>query len=97
MKKVYAFLLMTDRGPEETRFLEGDTIDTLFVPVRSLEEGCETARKLVQEKGVGAIELCGAFGEEGAARIKEAAGPQTAVGYVIHQPSEDALFQAFFG
>ena len=96
MKKVFAFLLMTDQGPEETRTLPGERMDTLFVPVRSLQEGFETVRRLVAEQGLGAVELCGAFGPEGAAAVKEAAGPAVAVGYVTHSPSEDGLFQTFF-
>ena len=92
MKKVFAFLLMTDQGPEETRTLPGERMDTLFVPVRSLQEGCDTVRCLVAEQGLGAVELCGAFGPEGAAAVKEA----VAVGYVTHSPSEDGLFQTFF-
>ena len=96
MKKLYAFLLMTDQGPQEARTLPGEGMDTLFIPVRSLAEGCDTVRRLVQEQGLGAVELCGAFGPQGAAAVKEAAGPGVAVGYVVHDPGEDPLFQAFF-
>ena len=56
MKKVFAFLLMTDQGPEETRTLPGERMDTLFVPVRSLQKGCDTVRRLVAEQGLG--EMC---------------------------------------
>ena len=34
MKKLYAFLLMTDQGPQEARTLPGEGMDTLFIPVR---------------------------------------------------------------
>ena len=43
------------------------------------------------------IELCGAFGEEGARRVIEATGGKVPVGYVTHLPQQDALYAAVFG
>ena len=43
------------------------------------------------------IELCGAFGEEGARRVIDATGGTLAVGYVVHFPEQDGLFKAVFG
>ncbi|WP_368295957.1 DUF6506 family protein, partial [Enterocloster citroniae] len=40
---------------------------------------------------------CGAFEEEGARRVIEATGNKVPVGYVVHLPSQDPLFQALFG
>ena len=48
-------------------------------------------------KSFKAIELCGAFGEEGARRIIEATGHSIAVGYVTHFPEDDELFLQTFG
>ena len=48
-------------------------------------------------EGVDCIELCGAFEEEGARRVIEATGNKVPVGYVVHLPSQDPLFQALFG
>lgn len=41
--------------------------------VSTLEDACAAARELL-EQGVGCIELCGAFGPDGARRIIEATG-----------------------
>ena len=97
MKK-FAFLLMgahydptADRAVFETaRGL------TAIRTVRSLDEAAALAVSLADE-GYGAIELCGAFGEAGARRLIEATGGRVAVGYVVHLPEQDALFDAFFG
>ena len=97
MKKVFAFLLMTDQGPEETRTLPGERMDTLFLPVRSLQEGCDTVRRLVAEQGLGAVELCGAFGEEKCRELIERTGNRMAIGFSVHLPFQDGLFDAFFG
>ena len=63
--------------------------------VSSIEDACAVARALVAE-GVGCIELCGAFGSEGAAQIRESAGAGVGIGYVIHDADQDDLFRAFF-
>lgn len=96
MKKVFAFLLMTDQGPEETRTLPGSGWTPCLCQCAPSRRAADTVRRLVAEQGLGAVELCGAFGPEGAAAVKEAAGPAVAVGYVTHSPSEDGLFQTFF-
>lgn len=70
--------------------------ETLIVTVRNFSEAVETARDLV-EHGVGAIELCGAFGPERCREIIEATGGRAAVGYVTHFPDQDGLFERFFG
>ena len=46
--------------------------------------------------GVGAIEVCGAFGKEWADKIIAATGNKVAVGYVVHNPEQDELFRQFF-
>ena len=48
------------------------------------------------EDGVGAIEVCGAFGKEWADKIIAATGNKVAVGYVVHNPEQDELFRQFF-
>ncbi|MCI2062767.1 MAG: DUF6506 family protein [Eubacteriaceae bacterium] len=49
--------------------------------VKNYAEAEEVAREMAA-KGVGAIELCGGFGNDGIARIQKAAGPEVAVGAV---------------
>ena len=53
------------------------------------------ARELL-EQGVGCIELCGAFGPDGARRIIEATGNRIPVGYVTHLPEQEAVYRAAF-
>ena len=55
------------------------------------------ARRLAADGTVPRIELCGAFGPEGARAVRQAAGESVAVGYVVHDPSQDPVFEAFWG
>ncbi|MCD8138347.1 MAG: DUF6506 family protein [Planctomycetaceae bacterium] len=96
MKK-YAFLLMGghyDPAVHQCRF-ETDRDVVILRTVRTMEEA-ETVAKELWQDGVGAIELCGAFGPENADRLTEATGNQVAIGYVVHNPRLDPLFTAFF-
>ena len=67
-----------------------------IVGVPDVEAACRQAQRLMDE-GIGCIELCGAFGEEGARRVIDATGGTMAVGYVVHFPEQDGLFKAVFG
>ena len=59
------------------------------------EEAAAAARALCAE-GAGCIELCGAFGPEGARAVAEATGNRIPVGYITHLPEQDALYRAVF-
>ena len=95
-KKKFAFMLMGDYEPtvHTAAFCDGP-IETHIFTARSLEEAESIAARLAKE-GYGVLELCGAFGEEGARRIRKAAGQTLAVGYVTHFPEDDEKFDAFF-
>ena len=67
-----------------------------MIGVPSIDAACEQAA-LLKDEGVGCIELCGAFGEQGARRVIAATGGSIPVGYVTHLPEQDALFRAAFG
>lgn len=67
-----------------------------IIGVSSLEEACAAAKELAAS-GVDCIELCGAFGETGAKAVVAATGNQIPVGYVVHLPEQNDLFQALFG
>ncbi len=56
-------------------------VELTVVGVRDYAAAEEVARRLVEE-GVQAIELCGGFGHEGAARIARAVRGKAAVGVV---------------
>jgi len=52
--------------------------------VKSQEEGVELCKDLVK-KGIVCIELCGAWGYEGASKVAQAVGDKVPVGSVTHQ------------
>ena len=47
--------------------------------VSTIEDACTAAKQLL-DKGVGCVELCGAFGPSGAKKVIETAGKSTPVG-----------------
>ena len=55
-----------------------------------------TARELYKEEGIGCIELCGAFGPEGAKKIIEATDNKIPVGFVTHLPEQEEIHKAAF-
>ena len=98
MKKQFAFFLLGreyDTGRDRATF-ETPGMVTYIYTVHSLPEACALAAGCAAQ-GVGAIELCGAFGPEGARAVRQAAGESVAVGYVVHDPSQDPVFEAFWG
>lgn len=68
----------------------------IFRTVRNLGEAQATAIAL-KEQGVGAIELCGAFGSEKAGELIAVTNREVAIGYVVHDQELDVLFDKFFG
>ena len=67
-----------------------------IIGVNDIEDAESTARKLLQE-GIGCIEVCGAFGIDGAKAIINATENRIPVGYVTHLPSQEDLFIKAFG
>ena len=53
-------------------------------------------RRRLEEEGVGCIELCGAFGEEGARAVIEATKNRIPVGYVTHLPEQEEVYRKAF-
>lgn len=97
MKKKFAFILMSDAyNPEEHQacFEKGNMTSYIYT-VRSFDEACTKMKELAAE-GFGAVELCGAFGPEKAQKLIELTDNKIAVGYVVHNPEQDGLFDAFF-
>lgn len=70
--------------------------DATIIGVSSIDDACCVAVEL-KEEGIGCIELCGAFTEEGARKVIEATGGMVPVGFVTHLPAQDALFSKAFG
>lgn len=70
--------------------------DATIIGVSSIDDACRVAVEL-KEEGIGCIELCGAFTEEGARKVIEATGGTVPVGFVTHLPDQDELFGKTFG
>lgn len=97
MKKKFAFLLMGphfDPSVHQAAFETEKQISCIFT-VKNFDEACDKLLALEKE-GVGAVELCGAFGEAGAQKLIDLTHNKIAIGYVTHKPEQDALFAAFF-
>ena len=92
----FAFLIMGKRfcSAEDRASIHGGAAQ--IIGVSSLDEACEEAVRLKNE-GIGCIELCGAFGPEGAMRVIDAVQNSLPVGYVSHLPVQDDIFKKVFG
>lgn len=66
-----------------------------IVGVSSLEAAAKAARRL-QEQGIDCIELCGAFGPDGARVIVQATGNKIPVGYITHLEEQNDIYKKFF-
>lgn len=90
----FAFLIMGAFSSQTDRAsIHGGAAQ--IIGVGSLEEAVAAARELYRE-GVGCIELCGAFGPEGAKKIIEATENKIPVGYVTHLPEQEDVYKAAF-
>jgi len=96
MKKKTGFIFMGPYNPEEHRAIFDTKVFTGNIRTAcNIEEAKVIARGMMAD-GVGMIEVCGAFGAEGAKEIIEATEGKVAVGYVVHDKEQDPLFDAFF-
>lgn len=93
MRFAFIFINKDLAGVERTSVRDGDSV---FVGVRNIEEACGEAATLERD-GIGCIELCGAFEEEGARRVMEATGMRIPVGFVVHLPEMDETYARAFG
>ncbi len=90
----FAFLILGDFDMQSDRAaIHSGT--ARIIGVASLQQACAVARELCGQ-GVDCIELCGAFGPEGAERVVRATGGQIPVGYVTHLPEQDSLYRRVF-
>lgn len=91
----FAFLIMGDDFNVEADRASIHDGDAQIVGVADLREAREEARRL-QREGVDCIELCGAFGEDGARAVIEATGNKLPIGYIVHFPEQDEVYRAAF-
>lgn len=90
----FAFIIMGDFDSVKDRAeIHGGAAQ--IVGVADIETAAKAAREL-QAQGVNCIELCGAFGKEGAKAIIEATGNKIPVGYITHLPEQDNVYSRFF-
>lgn len=90
----FAFIIMGDFAAEDSAKICGGAAQ--IVGVRNIAEAEAAARRLAAE-GIGCIELCGAFGEEGARKIIAATNGELPIGYVTHLPEQDEIYRKAFG
>lgn len=60
----------------------------LIYGTNTIEEGCEVAKRIVEEENCVLIELCGGYGPDGAQCIIDAIGGKVPVGHVTYLESE---------
>ena len=83
MKKWAMVIMNAEYDPQkDTARLDTAGKETHILTVRNPKEAVELAKKLA-DNGFGAIEVCGAFGEELARQMYEATGCTVPVGYVV--------------
>lgn len=83
-----------DTERDHCTFQNKNQITSIFT-VNSFDEALNKIQTLLAE-GYGAFELCGAFGEENAAKLREAIQGQAPIGYVYYQPEDQKKATAFF-
>ena len=90
----FAFLIMGnyDSRRDQAAIASGQA---RMIGVANMEEACAAAAELAEE-GVGCIELCGAFGEEGARAVIQATGNKIPIGYVTHLAMQEDIYQKAF-
>ena len=90
----FAFLILGDFSPEQGRTASIGGGSARMIGVPDLPATCAAARALAEE-GIGCIELCGAFGPDGARQVIEATGGRIPVGYILqelqHGPPGEAV------
>lgn len=96
-KRKFAFMLMDSYYTSKHQaYFETEDMHTYIVTVNNPEEAIVKAKELAAS-GVGAIEVCGAFGAELAGRIIEATENKIPIGYVAFFPSQNEIVQRFWG
>lgn len=81
----FAFLIMApdhDSAVDRT-MIERPSCKSVIVGVNSIEDACARAKELVESGAVNKIELCGAFGKDGARCVSQALGGNVPVGYIV--------------
>ena len=89
----FAYLIMGDFDKTDKAEIHNGAAQ--IVGVSNMEEAVIESRRLMHE-GVNCIELCGAFGADGARMIIETTGNKIPIGYVTHLPEQDDVYASVF-
>lgn len=81
LQAAFIFLAPGADATKHRSVVQTPGVDLTVIGVPNYAEAERTARSLI-EQGIAAIELCGGFGNAGAARIAAVAGDKAAVGVV---------------
>lgn len=96
MKKYAMILLNPSFNPYEHQACwVVNEIEHQILTVRNEQEALNKAKELA-DIGVGAIEVCGAFGEELARKMYDAADHRLTVGYVICPHDQEKALEKFW-
>ena len=90
----FAFIIMWDFDSEADR-AEIRNGKAQIIGVPNLDKAIEIARRLYFD-GIDCIELCGAFGENGAREVIRATENKIPVGYVTHLPEQNDIYNSVF-
>jgi hypothetical protein len=85
LKALYMFCDPTADAIKNRAEVDAPACKMFVVGVSSTDEGAKIAKQLVQQEGITLIEVCGAFGYEGAKKVSEAVGDKVPVGMIVHQ------------
>ena len=92
----FAFIILGEDFHPDTDRAEIHGGAARIIGVSSVREACREAVRL-KDEGIGCIELCGAFGPDGAAQVIDATRNSLPVGYITHLPGQDPLYRKVFG
>jgi len=84
LQVLYMFCDPTADSKKNRALVETEAGKVYIVGVSSTDEGAKIAKEMV-DKGIALIELCGAFGYEGAKRVSDVVGEKVPVGMTVHQ------------
>ena len=84
LQMLYMFCDPTADSKINKAIIETKAGKVYIVGVSSTDEGARIAEDMVK-KGIALIELCGAFGYDGAKKVSDAVGDKVPVGMIAHQ------------
>lgn len=90
----FVYMIMGPFDSKLDRKAIGKNSNAEIIGVKNLEEAKEISKSLIGIADV--IELCGAFGKEGAREIIDATNGKIPVGFVTHFDFQNDLFDELF-